>query len=190
MKPAASIVVPVLFSCLMVPVAGQGQENPGAASRGDRSILLSVGERSDIGYWMRVGESTDLGVGVGLTFSDDDERTSRAFHLSPELKRYWDEDGASIAPYVLVGLVGSWRTSEDSGTFASERSALEIGGAGGIGLDWFPVERVSVGGHVGLRATFTRSKLTQTSPGAPPEDEATRFLISTHSAGIRLHVYF
>lgn len=68
------------------------------------------------------------------------------------------------------------RTSVEGQDSSSSRG---LGLEGGFGVDWFPVDRFSVGGWTGLRFTAQR---------APNDDTATR--LRTFTTGLRAHIYF
>jgi hypothetical protein len=53
-----------------------------------------------------------------------------------------------------------------------------VGATAGVGFDWFLLPRVSVGGHVGLRALYLH------------RDDASVYQANTLTSGIRLHLYF
>jgi hypothetical protein len=58
-----------------------------------------------------------------------------------------------------------------------------LGAELGVGLDWFPARRVSIGGHVGVRGFAGSLEVSDDA-----EQDFTG--ISTLNSGIRVHLYF
>lgn len=168
----------ICFSLL--PLAVTAQDAPSALERPDHSILLGVGETTNLGYWMRVGDRTDAGVEGGFSIVEEGGSDATAIAASLSLKRYWSPAESTVAPYSILGI----RALSTDGLISESR---EYGAFGGVGLDWFPAQRVSIGGHLSLRASLTR----RTSPlFAGGEEDHNGWMVRTVSSGIRLQLYF
>ena len=87
----------------------------------------------------------------------DDSDTRASVHVGPVLKRYLDVQ-AVVAPYLrgaaTVGAHYMRQERETSGAPTAELTRWQpsVTLSGGLGLDWFPLARLAVGGHTGLRA--------------------------------------
>ncbi len=162
------------------------QSEPRVLERGAHSIIVGVGTNTSIGYSRRVAERTDIGIEVGVRISDDDDTHSRSISLRPGLKRYLSSAESDLAPYILLGVSALWSRLDSSG--ALDLSARELGGFVGVGIDWFPVQRVSVGGHLGVESSLTTRDRASFPP--TPDDEASGYTVSTYSSGIRVQLYF
>jgi len=64
----------------------------------------------------------------------------------------------------------------------------ELGGFVGVGLQWLPVQRVSLGGHLGVESVLTRRDRLGSSP--PPDEDVSGYDVGTYSSGIRAHFFF
>ena len=155
------------------------------------SISLSVGSSTTIGYWMPVSARADLGVLVGASFADGEnsggtEQTSWSVRAGPALKLYATRE-SPFRPYTYGELFFAFgRTeSETGGGAESSLSNRDLAANVGLGLDWFPTDRVSIGGHVGLSGAFTWSEIES---GAA-EADSDGFHFNTLSSGIRVHLY-
>lgn len=171
---------PVLFALtLSVPVLAQ--EN--AAGRPGHAIELGVGESPTIGYWIKQSERTDLGFRVAASIRDIDEATQTFILFGPALRFYRSSPG-SLAPYTQVGLDLSYTRQSNNDV---SNDAWGILGRVGLGLDWFPIQSFSVGGHVGVVVSYEDVGFT-VGPGVQSDRTATT--IRTFSSGILVRLLF
>jgi hypothetical protein len=174
-----------------VLAAGLALASPGTAQvpqAGARSFQLSPYGDTQVGGWKMVSDRTNLGLAVGLEVGrtgGDVEGSRTSVAVAPSLKRYGDPVGP-VAPYLFGSLpLGLERRSADRAD-VNER-VLRLGGALGVGLDWFPVRGVSLGSHVGVNA---RREWERTSSGEGASSEVTYTVAGTFSSGLNLHIYF
>jgi opacity protein-like surface antigen len=189
-------VIPIVTSLLVVPSAAGGQETS-APERGRFSISLAVAEGGQIGIWGRVRPGVDAGLNFGASYEDiRDEQGSeriRLLALEPAVKVGLAPEG-SLIPYVfgsVFGEDGRTRIAATVGgaTAVAMRTRWRTGVAIGAGMDWFPVSRLSVGGHVGARAS--RASTTLTIDGVREATGSRNGTsLSTFSSGVRAHLYF
>ena len=127
------------------------------------------------GYWYMLTDSINLGINLGLgiestktiqNFDTDNEESTQTtgfdLLLAPAI-RYYLMNESSVAPYILGQINfhkffdGDNDTSADptEENFNSELQP-ELALVGGFGLEWFPVERFSIGGHIGLGIDILR----------------------------------
>ena len=81
--------------------------------------------------------------------------------MQPTLKLFSAADG-SLRPYTMLGLYaqGYGQRSENTEIPAeSEFTRREFGARVGIGMEWMPVARVGVGGHVGVGGGYMESRV-------------------------------
>ena len=97
------------------------QSEPRVVDRGAHSILIDIGSNTSVGYSLRVGQRTDLGVEVAFRITDEDDVYSRLVSIRPEIKRYLTSD-SEIAPYVFVGGIAQWSRFELGSTAACANS--------------------------------------------------------------------
>jgi hypothetical protein len=71
---------------------------------------------------------------------------------------------------------------------ASSFTSQRIGGTAGLGLEWFPTQRVSVGGNVAVELLAVRRE--GSSPPIGPDPESSGHEIGTASSGIQIRLFF
>lgn len=129
---------------------------------------LRSGEGSSFSLWRVQSPKTALGLEASLDWrrNESDLKSpsrgewryqSLSVELRPTLKRYRPlRDG--IAAYVYgQGLGGFSGSSRDDGgsTRETSTSMIDLGVGLGLGVDWFPLERISVGGRTGLSLSYS-----------------------------------
>jgi hypothetical protein len=119
---------------------------------------------------------------------DDDgngsENSNRLVSVGPALKVYGGLGGAFL-PYGYASLFAQFGSSKNGllDQDNEERDHRALGAQLGLGVDWFPVSRVSIGGHVGVEALTGENE-----PGPDIDEEFTSF--NTINSGIRVQFYF
>lgn len=159
------------------------------------------GGSGELGAWKMVGPRTNLGVTLtastqrsessGGEFEATDRRTD--LNLNLNVKRYVMQP-AEVTPFLLVG-AGIGHSSQDREVTPAgpdqSASGLTGGVRAGVGLEWFPVRRVSISGHTGL--TVTGSGLEsegEASDGTPVAGEADTFFFGTFTSALSLQIWF
>jgi hypothetical protein len=163
----------------------EAQAAPSVDGRGKHFIVAETFSNTSIGFGLRAGDRTDVMLELaGRVFEDGGTRT-RLVSLRPALKRYLGSTEGSVAPYLFLGLRAdwSWRNFSDSPV----QSSRALGGRAGVGVDWFPTQRVSIGGHVGAEAVALRSDGTLLGG---PDAVSTGHDVGTFSSGIRVRLFF
>ena len=129
---------------------------------------LRSGEGSGFSVWKVQSPKTALGLEASLRWRRDESdlrSPSRAewsyqsltLEFRPTLKRYRPLRNG-IAAYVYgLGLGGFSGSSRDDGggTWDTSTSMIDLGVGLGLGVDWFPLERISVGGRTGLSLSYS-----------------------------------
>ena len=149
-------------------IASAHQEGP-LAGRGNRGLGVALPSESGSSFsvWKIRSPTTALGLEVNASWSyrdstaDADDLASAAINrhylrlqLSPTIKQYRPLH-KQIASYTYwqfeAGFSGRNRDDPDS---QSGSSGASIGIALGLGVEWFPFQRISVGGQTGLRLGY------------------------------------
>jgi hypothetical protein len=170
---------------LVAASMAQAQAAPSIDGRAKHSIAIETWSTGLVGIGLRVGDRTDLLLEAGGRLSERDGEDGRVLTLRPAIKRYLGPTDGSIAPYMLFGLKAEWtRGAFGTSPFTSQR----IGGTADLGLEWFPTQRVSVGGHVGVELLALRSDSPSLLIG--PDPVSTGYEIGTVSSGLRLRFFF
>lgn len=105
------------------------------------------------GFWYMLAENVNLGFNVGLGIDRVDNGTETTTNwdllLAPAVRYYLSTSGV-VAPYFHGQ--ANLRFHDTDGD-----NDPELGVAGGIGVEWFPVRNFSVGGQTGLGIDLIRS---------------------------------
>ena len=139
---------------------------------------LRSGEGSSFSLWRVRSPYTALGLEASLYWrlmESDYESPARSdrryqrlcLEFRPTLKRYRPlRDG--IAAYVYgQGLAGFWGMKRDRDDSVS---MIDLGVGLGLGVDWFPLQRISVGGRTGLSTSYGFGESSRSSPLLGEED--------------------
>jgi len=177
--------------------AAHAQDTAQAAPRVN-SISIGLGSTPTIGFWHRLSPRAELGVEVGARYVnaglDDSDQDSHASDITvgPALKLYGRADGP-VRPYtyaqVSAGYASGTSTSIDplGGAFEIKSHEWDFGAGVGLGLEWFPIERVSLGGHAGILGQWVRSTIENPTG---PDSKAHGAVLSTFTSGLRAQLYF
>ncbi len=159
-------------------------QSPPGASEGTLSLSFGIdGSGSgEAGVWRFMSDRTALGLLGTLDWVSEDRQSPRSdrseftLGVGPRLKWYI-AGPARVAPFWFGGVdFRHTRRSEDG---EDDRTSRGLGLDGGFGIDWFPVDQMSVGGWTGLRLSSSR---------AENDDRTTR--LRTFTTGLRVHLYF
>jgi len=179
-------IVALTAASALVASLAQAQAEPSVGARAKHFIVFGVGQSTAVGVGLRAGTRTDVELEVSGRFIDDDVTSQRIVLLRPTLKRYLGPTARSVAPYLVFGLRAEWVESDSD--FAPNASSQRFGGLAGVGVDWFPGQRVSVGGHIGVEALSVR----RDAPAIPPGSGEVRngYELGTFASGVRFRLFF
>lgn len=150
-------------------IASAHQEGP-LAGRGNwgLGVALPSGSGSSFSVWKIRSPTTVLGLEVGISWSyadstaDADDLASAAINrhylrlqLSPAIKQYRPLNNR-IAPFTYGRIEAGFRGYKWDYDPDSQRSSSggDIGIALGLGVEWFPFQRISIGGQTGLSLEY------------------------------------
>lgn len=179
-------MVALTVASALVASLAQAQDAPTVGARAKRFIVLDVGQSTAVGVGLRASARTDVELEVSGRFIDDEVTSQRIVLLRPTLKRYLGPTTRSVGTYLVFGLRAEWVESDSD--FAPNASSLRFGGLAGVGVDWFPAQRVSVGGHIGVEALAVRRDVPAIPPGGG--DERNGYEIGTFASGVRFRLFF
>lgn len=161
-------------------------------------LPMAVGGTSRLGAWKMVSPRTNVGVSLLIETRDNETRfdsvtaTDKDVHLElgVEAKRYFSP-AAEVTPFATGGLFGilGRREEDDSGGYDDQR----FRGAGvhaGAGVEWFPVRRISLSGHTGVRLITARNELNGRYDGDTREARTEGTAFNTFTSRLSLQIYF
>jgi len=155
---------------------------PGATGEGTKSLSFAIdgSGSSEAGIWYFISDRTNVGL-LGTLESTSEERTGPdrstfTLGIGPRIKWY-ATPSARVGPYWFGGL--SFRHVRRSEDDADDRTSRGLGLDAGFGVDWFPVDQMSIGGWTGLRYTNDRA-----------ENDNVTSRLGTATTGLRMHIYF
>jgi hypothetical protein len=157
-------------------------------TEGQRSISFGVrGEGyNTFGLWTMRSDRTNLGlIGTfeymrGTTDPGGGKSSRSGLDLAPTLRRYTGQIGP-VLPYLQGGIgLGYYTASTD------DYSGRSVSARGGVGVEWFPVSNVGVGGYTGLNMGYM-----WTRRGPSNVRRATNtFSLTTMTSGLSAQIYF
>ncbi len=138
---------------------------------------LRSGEGGSFSLWRVRSPYTALGLEASLSLSRTEEDyddpglstgnyQSLRLQLRPTFKRYRSVRNG-IAPYVYYQALGGFRgwKREDPAPFREYSSSMiEVGVGLGLGVDWFPLKRISVGGRTGMSLRYLFGEASRSDP--------------------------
>lgn len=176
------------LACVLAAAPLAAQDAPRATS-----VSLNLGGGTAIGLWRDVSPRVRAGVEVGTDVSrlgsDEGEDELANMLVRGSLKIFSGADGA-LHPYTLVGVYAEQfgqRQSSTDPAFENEYRRREVGAQVGLGLEWRPLTRVTVGGHVGIQGGYRESTLDST---LGDEVEADGWAARTFGSGLVVHLFF
>lgn len=181
-----------VFAAGMFPVAAPlsaQQSSPAAFEPGRRAIEVEVpeGGGSTVGIWWVRSPESQLGIRTSFSVSTVEatggsRQSNWSVSVGPAIKRHIATAGP-VVPYwragAAIGAAGA------SGT-GSPRSLL-LSAQGGLGADWFPVDRVAFGAHVGIRGDYDRLSSESPVSGSVSQN---RFRLGTATSAVTMKLYF
>lgn len=180
-----------LLLALAILTSAPSASAQNAAARADHTFVVSGAP--GVGLFWRHSRATDLGIFVSGSVLSRDDRSAANLDVRPTLRRYWATT-ERLTPYTDVAVIGSLvRQRIDSqglGGSIKDRT-LGLGLEAALGVEWFPIERVSVGGHAGLRVDhqWIRERMP-TFDGGVDEQNQGQTSVSTFVSGLQVRFYF
>lgn len=184
--------VPAAAALLLFAGAAHAQDAADSAGTHDNALSLGFGNGSAIGLWHRFSPRLQLGLEVAadrnttqIPGSGSDPERQTTLSIQPAVKLYGANLGP-LRPYGYAALRAQWATHDFNGD-ANHFTTHGFGGGVGIGIDWFPVERVSIGGHAGVNALWSRDRMSSTGF---PDTKVSHTDFGTFDSGLRVQLFF
>lgn len=164
-------------------------QGPGAMT-GKTSIAFSIPQSgsTSFGVWKQQTPVRALGIESSLQYGRHDYRSSNSetrelqIGVAPVMKWYRATSG-NVAPFLRGSAgVGYNRIEQQTGDVGVERGGFNINASVGLGVDWFPLSGISIGGFTGLGATFGKTN--------PSLADTRSLFIGTNTSSITMHIYF
>lgn len=172
-------IFPLIGIVLLISTAAADQDP--LANRGNWALGVALPSSNglDLSLWKVRSPVTALGLEIDVSFhysdrtSDDLENLDRndtrsqsrylSLQLRPTVKHYRPMHDR-VAPFVFyqahAGFSRSWARHEEIGSrmTRSTRNNSDLGIALGLGVDWFPFQRISLSGQTGLDLSYHYKK--------------------------------
>lgn len=195
-----STTIFAVLACALAAAPAAAQDSvvvqdaaPQEAPAGPTSISLTLDGGGTVGLWRQLSPRVRAGVEVGTSISSSTveigELESTGISVQPSVKIF-SSAGGSVRPYTTLGVFAGFAKSEadaDDNSFDSEISTRSLGANAGVGLEWMPVPRVAIDGHVGVAAGYAKQRLEHPSDDT---DEAEQWNVGTFNSGIVIHLFF
>lgn len=179
----------VLFLLHAVPASAQRRPEPLREGTYSLAFTIPTASTTSFGIWRLFSDRTAVGLDVNFNYrSEEHEAQGRvneadgfSVHIGPALKRYFSPE-RTVAPF-LYGAATVGYSQADLRTFTrnEDREAFDASGALGLGVDWFPLDRLSIGGFTGLTAGYS----TTDRPG-----DHQAWSVRTFRSDLVMHIYF
>jgi hypothetical protein len=180
-----------LLAAAALPVAAQdtAPDQDGPDKR--NSISFSPGGTNSIGLWRDLSPRIRVGleVGGGAGHGESDQNSSDAYNVvvGPSVKLFSGE--GAVRPYTTVGvyLQRYWEEfgNEDAETHTS--SQTNLGAEAGLGLEWRPAARVTLGAHAGIQAYHAHYEAEDSNENSSEQEG---WNVGTFSSAITLNLFF
>lgn len=179
-----------LLAAAALPAAAQDTIPAAEAPARVNSFSLNFGYGNAIGLWRdlspRVRAGVELGGYVARAETDETEHNNHGLIFRPSVMLFSGE--GALRPYTTVGVFVqrySQEVEQDEGGFRNDQT--DVGAQAGVGLEWRPASRVTVGGHVGISGYRT-----SVESGDPFTDlaQADGWNLGTFNSGIALNLFF
>ncbi|HET7232950.1 MAG TPA: hypothetical protein VFJ16_23275 [Longimicrobium sp.] len=197
-------LVPLAAATLLASgtAAAQSADSTPAEPRYANSFVVQVNGNPVIGLWHRVSPSVEAGLEMSarrstsstdLTGNTGQSLRFTSVSVGPAVKLFTAPAGA-LRPYVY-GSAGvsfvrnrseSHNSSGDPDVYEQKGHAFD--GSLALGLEWHPVERVSIGGHAGVLGSWgTGTVKYVVSDGTVDTNDS---VAGTFNSGVRVQFYF
>lgn len=157
------------------------------------------GERAEFGVWEMVGARTNLGLtlGVSVIGAESESNGSESsvaetdVDLGIALKRYVMEP-REVTPFLLGSIaVGGRYDRRDSPQYDETVRSAQAAVRAAVGVEWFPVRRVSLSGQTGFGMFVGRADVEQEMPdGTTYEGKNSQVSFQSFTSALSLHIYF
>lgn len=160
----------------------------------------SSGGTAEFGAWEMVGARTNLGLllTIGVDGSDseggggDATDATTSVGLGVNVKRYVTAPG-EVTPFLLggVGVGGGYTRTDRSDGYEATTRGVNASARAAVGVEWFPVRRMSLYGYTGFSLFLSRSSGTSSYPdGREVEGESRYASFRSFTSALSLQIWF
>lgn len=184
----SQILVLYIMAFAVPFVTLHAQEGP-TPEVGTYGVAFNLPDGGGAGFGLRkmISERTNLGIDVTLDldrreFEDEaigtDAATDWSIAVSPDLRLYRDARGP-VVPFLEIDALLGYAEESDV------RSGITVGAGAGIGVEWFPLDGMSISGSTGVSARFSHDESDTASPASRDQ-----FLVTAFRSQLTLNLYF
>ncbi|HZG42090.1 MAG TPA: outer membrane beta-barrel protein [Longimicrobium sp.] len=150
------------------------------------------------GGWKMVGERTNLGLLVRIHANDRDDSTEesetdqRSSSLAVGLHaRRYAPTIRDVTPFLAAGIEGyTGRSTQRHNDASVTGRGYGASAQAGVGVEWFPVRRVSLAGHTGAEVRIYTSSSEVDTDNGPRENDQSALDFATFTSRLSLQIYF
>lgn len=146
-----------------------------------------------LSIWKMRNERNALGIVVSLGYNRiardsvagaEPSFTHADFQAGPAWRRY-QRLHPNVAGYGTLGLFARYARTVSTGSTRTEETQWGGGASAGLGAEWFPFERVSLGGSTGLSASFMSGDAS-----GVPQATTSQLALGTFTTAVGVTIYF
>ncbi len=136
---------------------------------GDRAITFGLPSGGGAGFglrWMQT-ETRNFGLDVELdgvfrSFEDEDDEDETDFSVvvSPNVRWYRGDQDGPVVPFIGIDGRLGYSTTDGRGapSFSEDLTRYELGASAFVGVEWFPLEAISIAGSTGFGVSWFRER--------------------------------
>lgn len=158
------------------------------------------GERSEFGVWEMVGARTNLGLTLAVAVYGSESEidsggettmASTLVDVGVSVKRYVMAP-RDVTPFVLgSAALGGRFERREADEFTETIRGMNVGARAAVGVEWFPVRRMSLSGQTGFGFQTGRYDTEQEFPDdTRREGELRSVSFNSFTSALSLHIYF
>ncbi|MBC7793077.1 MAG: hypothetical protein H7Z43_05175 [Clostridia bacterium] len=167
MKRIGLLVTVLSVTVLASSARAQDTTSPNLLVAGAKSLSFAIPGGNNgyasgaAGLWYMITDQVNLGFNVGLGLDRQNAGTGTEttwdILLAPAMRYYLKTDGV-VAPFIHGQ--ANFRINHQP-----DNTGEELGVAGGVGAEWFPVRQFSIAGQVGLGVDVVRQNNSEPAIG-------------------------
>jgi hypothetical protein len=192
--------VTLALAAALLAMPGLAEAQQGTAQRtlvdGRRSIVFewpllagTAGGHGRLEAWQMYSPNTNLGLVLEAainrrTLPGDATEREIFIAVGPAIKRYMSIQ-QTVAPYIRGHLLLGYFSEVTPADVEVRGWGILLGG--GVGVEWFPWDRIGIGGFTGLDLAFDQDRLIRPNL---PDATSTNVGIFTRTSGLQVLIYF
>jgi len=179
----------VAAAALLIGPSTVQAQGPEALAEGRTSIAFAIPQSgsTSFGIWKQLSPTRALGLQGSVLYGRHEsefanhESTQFQISVAPAMKWYRSLT-PTVAPFLRGSVgVGYNRSEQLSGDIRIETDGFNVNASAGIGVDWFPLRSISIGGFTGLSGALGR---------VDSGTERNSLTLGTTTSALTMHIYF